>query len=152
MRMASVYYHGMFQTAKFVLPDKISYKRDIPDDVLLNRLKEFMGVSDIVCEEVEYLSQHYKKGELVVIQAIDRSILKVGLILSILLKSKRIYFVTRRFEARRNKLEFFSSTSTVNDLSFIDARHLADYKPLRMRGTQTNFVFALHHHISFDYN
>ena len=153
MRMCSVYYTGMFQTAKFILPDKVSYKRDMPDDILvLNSLKEFMGDSDIVCDEVEYLNQRYKRGELVILEAIDRSKMKVGLILSILLKSNKIYFVVRRFEAKRNNLEFFSCISTVNDLSFIDASRLEDYKPLRIIGTQANFVFALHHHISHDFN
>ena len=153
MRMCSVYYTGMFQTAKFILPDKVSYKRDMPEDILvLNSLKEFMGDSDIVCDEVEYLNQRYKRGELVILEAIDRSKLKVGLILSILMKSNKIYFVVRRFEAKRNNLEFFSCISTVNDLSFFDASRLEDYKPLRIIGTQANFVFALHHHISHDFN
>ena len=151
MRMSSVYFEGMFETEKCKLPEKVSYKEDIPDDTEFQKnLKEFMGLSDLICEEIEIHNQGYKKGELVVIEAIDNHTLKVGIVLSILVKSSRVYFVVKRYEAKRNSLEYFSSEKQLEDVSFIDAERLHDYKPLKMIGTQRKFVFSLHHHISFD--
>ena len=151
MRMASVYFEGMFETEKCKLPEKVSYKKDIPDDTnFQKKLKEFMGQSDLICEEIEIHNQCYKKGELIVIEAIDNHTLKVGIVLSILVKSSRVYFVAKRYEARRDSLEYFSSDKQLEDVSFIDAERLHDYKPLKIIGTQRKFVFPLHHHISFD--
>ena len=62
MRMASVYYQGMFETSNFILPDKVFYKKDLEHiSVFWTKVKEFMSTSDLVCNEIVVSSQKYKK-------------------------------------------------------------------------------------------
>ena len=75
----------------------------------------------------------------------------VGIILSILIKDVKVYFLIKRYRAIRNWLQYFESEKNDNIYEFIDSMCLVDFKPLIMRGTSDNFLFTLHHHISFDY-
>ena len=137
---------------KYRLPEKVFYKKDITENTDFEKsLREFMGPSDVICNEIQVRDMSYKKGQAVVIEAIDRYRLKVGIIMTILVKKSGIYFVTKRCEAKRNNLEYFTSVSEDDHVSFVNARRLQDYKPLRIRGTHKKFVFPLHHHISFNY-
>lgn len=145
LRMASVYFQGMFETEKYRLPEKVFYKGDIAENTEFETsLREFMGPSDIICNEIEVRNVSCKKGQAVVIEAIDRYKLKVGVIMTILVKTSGIYLVTKRCEAQRNNLEYFTSVSELDQVSFVNARRLQDYKPLQIRGTHKKFVFPLH--------
>ena len=71
--------------------------------------------------------------------------------MSILIKDVKVYFLIKRYRAIRNWLQYFESKQNDNIYEFIDSKCLVDFKPLIMRGTSANFIFTLHHHISFDY-
>ena len=154
MRMASVYYNGMFETAEFKLPEKVKMKVEILQDTEFNSsLRQFMGENDFICSEIFLNGQLYRNGDLVVIEGIDRDSLKVGLIQPVLVKSEDAYFVVRGYLAQRNNLGYFVTENQVEQMSsFTKASHLADFKPLIMHGTTNKFKFALHHNISFSHS
>ena len=153
MRMASIYYNGMFDIDDFKLPEKVKVKGEIPADTELNTsLRQFMDETDLVCSEIFFNSQQYKNGDLVVIEAVDTSTLKIGLIQYVLVKSGVVYFVVRRYVALKNYLGYFVTDQAHETPCCVNASHLADFKPLIMHGTTNKFKFALHHHVSFSYS
>jgi hypothetical protein len=153
LRMASVYYNGMFEPEAYILPSKVTLKKEIPDDTEFHRsLKEFMKEEDIICNDIIVNSQQYVNGDIVVLDVEDNDTLKVGLVQSILVQSEKVYFVTKRFCAKRNSLGYFVTEDQGEERSsFVNSSHLKDYKPLIQHGTITKFKFSLHHHISFSH-
>ena len=154
MRMASVYYQGMFDTKRFRLPDRVTYKKELSQkSQFWNKLKEFMNDGDAVCDEILVDGQKYQKGDLIVIQVLDGGdTLKVGVIKMILLRGDAdVYFVNTQYLATKNELGFFQSSTVETEFMFTESRTLADSKPLILRGTLAKFVFILHHHVSFQY-
>ena len=150
MRMASVYYAGMFETEVISIPEKVIEKREIaPDSEFHRSLREFMSETDVICSEVIVNNQKYVNGDIVVIEATGYDSLKVGWIQSILVKAEAVFFVTKRYLARRNQLGFFITYDAEKESSFINSNNLADFKPLIAHGTISKFKFALHHHVSF---
>ena len=153
MRMASVFYGGFFDTADFHLPDKVTKKNHISNETEFNNLlREFMAPSDVISDQIILKSQEYKTGDIIVIRAIGKDELKVGVIQTILVKINKVSFVSKTFDAARNKLNYFVTTSADPSPSFINPLHMADYKPLIRYGTDAKFKFYLHHHISFSHD
>ena len=153
MRMASVYYQGMFDTKRFRLPDRVTYKKDLHQkSQFWAKLKEFMNDGDVVCDEIFVNGHKYQKGDLVVNQVLDGGdTLKIGVIKMILLRCNDVFFVNTQYVARKDKMGYFDSSYVDTEFLFSNSSTLADSKPLIMRGTLAKFVFVLHHHISFQY-
>lgn len=155
LRMSSRYYSGMFDTACAQLPDKLINYHDLPSigDELFDQVRLFMDQEDAVCNRIVLRGQEYKNGEIIVLKASSSNTLDVGVILTILVKPKDIYFITRRYKAVRNVYNYFE-TSSVGQSSaiMVKATELADVKPLLKYGTYEKFKFYLHHHISYDHD
>ena len=153
MRSASVYYNGMFNVTLFKLPEVMFYKRDIKDNTdFHNKLKNFMGDSDMICNNIFVNNQEYKNDDLIIIDITDCDNVEVGLIKTILVKENNVYFVIKRFKAIRNWLQYFVSEKPVDNIcEFVESSNMADFKPLIKRGTEDAFIFVFHHHPSFEY-
>ena len=148
-RLCSVYYHGMFNIVELVVSDNTTYKKDMRGSTDLEKsIMPFMGEQDFLCTELTFRSQMYKVGEIVVLQAFNADKLKVGLILSMLIRGDSVFFVIKQYLARRSWLRFFKGSSDDPVISTFDAKRLADYKPLNNQGTSSHPFFCLHHHIS----
>ena len=89
MRMASVYYNGMFDP-DMKLPDNVKTKAALAED---SALKPLMDEEDIVCAEVDLNCQKYRSGDIVVLEAFDRDHLKVGVIQTILVRDTEVYLI-----------------------------------------------------------
>ena len=154
MRMASVYYHGMFETKPFTVPDKASYKKDIiQKSQFWGTIKDLMGEDDLVCSEISVNGIKYQNGDLIVNEVLEGGeVLKVGLIKTILVRSNKVFLLNKQFVAARDSLGFFESKHVDSETLIVDQSNLADFKPLIMRGTATKFQFVLHHYISFDHS
>ena len=76
---------------------------------------------------------------------------KVGLIMSILVKKQVAYFVTRHYVAKRQTLQHFQGHSDDPTVALTEAGRIADFKPLENRGTSSQLFFCLHHFISYSY-
>ena len=155
MRMASVYYKGMFETNQFTLPEKVSYKQDLLDEIspLWIKVREFMRGNDLVCSEIVAYHQNYKKGDLVVLEVLEGGEeLRVGLIEIIVVKKLKVFFMLRTYIAAKQLPGYFQSVDIGVDSIFTPAQSVVDYKPLIMHGTVIKFQFVLHHHLSCDLN
>ena len=125
MRMASVYYSGLFDTASVHLPDKVTKKQDVPKGTeFYEKLCSFMAPNDILCSDIIVRSQKYKIGEVVVVKASDRDVLTVGVIHSILVRDMDVHFVIRKYEAFRNKLNYFVTEVVDVESTFIKPAQL----------------------------
>ena len=153
MRSVSVYYNGMFDMSSYKNPEHVVYKCDLNEDSDFNTLlKDSMGSSDFICSTIFVNSQNYSNSDIIIVGIEDCDNLSVGLIRTVLVNGCKVYFVIQRYKAQRNKLRFFESKKPNEDIfEFIDCNRIIDFKPLIMRGTNKNFVFTLHHHVSFDY-
>ena len=152
MRTVSVFYNGMFQDPTFRVPEHIVFKKDFKEDSDLYRtLKLSMSSEDFICDSIFVNNQNYRNNDLIVIGIEDSDNMSVGIIMTILVKNSKVYFVIKRYTAKRNWLQYFRSEQSSNVYEFIDCNRLVDFKPLIMRGTLQNFESTLHHHVSFDY-
>ena len=143
----------MFTSSEFKLPHKLQYKKDLSEDSEFNMtLRSFMDEEDMICSEITVRDQKYKNGDLIVIEVKDSDNLVVGIIQTLLVRNKKIYFVTRKIDAMRVWLRYFQTTNSNSTYSFVESNQLPDYKPLIRRGRSDKFLFMLHHFISFEYS
>ena len=153
MRAASVFYRGMFSNETVILPQEVTYKKNITDESTFHReLRQFMSDKDMLTNEITVMEQLYKNGDLIVVQVEDCDQVKVGLIQSILVRGRKVFFVCKIYTCTRHWLQFFESKTSEDHCSFVDSSKLADYKPLIKRGTTIKFQFNLHHRISFSHS
>ena len=74
MRMASIFYRGMFETKLFTLPDNVLYWKDIQtssNSHVWEKVKDFMSTRDLACSEIVSNHQKYRRNDLVVLEVID---------------------------------------------------------------------------------
>lgn len=153
MRLSSVLYHGMFDTVEIVVADKIQYKSSMKGNTDLEKsVLPFMNDQDFLSSAVSFRSQMYKSGDIVVLETYNPDELKVGLILTILIRGDSAFFIVKQYVAIRSWLRFFKASSDDPVLSIFDARNLADFKPLINHGTSSQLFFCLHHHISTSFD
>ena len=153
MRLSSVMYRGMFDTVEIVVADKIQYKSSMKGNTDLEKsILPFMNNQDFLSSAVSFRSQMYKSGDIVVLKTYNPDELKVGLVLTILIRGDSVFFIVKPFVAIRSWLRFFKSSSDDPVLSIFDAGNLADYKPLINHGTSSQLFFCLHHHISSSFD
>ena len=148
MRMSSKYYAGILDTASVHLTGSITKKEDARE----GEGGEFMSPGDVLCSKLVFNSQEYKIGDLVVVKATDSNSLDVGIIQTIVVKSKKVFFVLKIYEAKRNAYKYFISKSASDGLTFMNPFCLADFKPLVRYGTDQKFKFYLHHHVSYSHD
>lgn len=153
MRAVSIYYEGMFSYSDYELPNEVLKKQDINcESEFHSNLKSAMGNNDLVCNTIIVRNQKYCNGDLIVVGIEDSDNLSVGLVKSILVKRCKVFFVIQRYTAVRHWLRYFICKKPEFDVfEFADSSKICDYKPLIMRGTVKQFVFTMHHHVSFDY-
>ena len=153
MRSVSVFYHGMFNFTDFELPEHVILKNEIKaDSEFLSGLKSSMSDNDMICDSIILYNQLYKNGDLVVLGIEDCDNLTVGLIKTIMIKASKVYFVAQSYKATRNWLQYFECKKPKDDIcQFVETDKILDFKPLIMRGTIDQFLFTLHHYISYDY-
>lgn len=146
-------YHGMFDTVEIVVADKIQYKSSMKGNTDLEKsVLPFMNDQDFLSSAVSFRSQMYKSGDIVVLETYNPDELKVGLILTILIRGDSAFFIVKQYVAIRSWLRFFKASSDDPVLSIFDARNLADFKPLINHGTSSQLFFCLHHHISTSFD
>ena len=152
MRLSSVFYHGMFPKSDIVISDKITFKSSLKGSTEFDKsLLSFMSETDFLCSEVQIRNQLYKNSQLVVLELLSPDELKVGLILSILVKDQSVFFVNKQYLATRHTLQYFHVQSDDPTIAFSDATKIVDYKPLINHGTASQVFFCLHHHLSYSY-
>ena len=78
-------------------------------------------------------------------------VMKVGLIISILVKPTSVSFVMQQYIAERGNLQYYTGTPENSVLAMEDVTKIEDFKPLINYGTSSRIVFCLHHHISFEF-
>ena len=153
MRLASVYYNGMFTTDVITINGKEVYKHQLRGCSDLEKfIIPFMDKHDCLSNEVVYKSQIYKKGDLVVLQCYNPHQFKVGLVHTMLVRKDLLYFVCDEFISNRTQLRYFKAQSDGCRFSFSNANSLIDYKPLLNHGTSKNIYFVLNHHISYNFD
>ena len=152
MRMASIYYKGMFDVQDFYLPEEVYFKSDIQQSSYLPSIvvRESMGMEDFVCKQITHCQQMYRTGDLVVVQVLDwGSMLKIGLIEYILVQKNSVFLILTEFEAVKTNLGYFKVESGTGVVSKLNIYDLADKKPVIKHGTSGQFIFVLHHYVPF---
>ena len=154
MRMASVYYRGMFETKQYCLPDKVLTREEIVSPcstILMARVREFMSPKDVTCKEIVYEHHKYTHGDVVIVELLDGvDELKVGVISAIVVKDSGGFLMLRVYDAVKRCFGYYESVSIGGDYVFTAIETLVDRKTLKKHGTDTKFQFVLHHHVSHD--
>lgn len=153
MRAASIFYRGMFDTQKFSISSKhVLNISDLQNDSNFHQmLKAELLPHDQLISEITVKSQLYKNGDLIVVEVEDIDTLKVGIIITIVVRKSDVFFACKLFSCSRNFLQYFESRRCSSHLSFVNSDDLADFKTLVMRGTVEKFSFVLHHGLSVNF-
>ena len=106
MRMASTYYHGIFQREDTELPVKLREKNDLGTEGLDKLLKEIMLGEDLVATQVKWRDRNFKINYVVVISRKDALEMEVGIIKSILIRRKEVFLVVQRCRLEENYLKY----------------------------------------------
>ena len=69
-----------------MISKKTTYKKTLAegDTELGNAVLPYMNNMDFICSEIEFKSQTYKNGQIVVLEVYDPDEIKVGLVMTIL--------------------------------------------------------------------
>ena len=110
----------MFDTKKFKLPDRVTYKKDLRhQSQFWAKMKEFMGDEDAVCEEIFVNRYKYQKGDIFVNEVLDGGeALKVGVIKMILLRGSEVFFVNTQYVAKKDIIGFYESSHVETEYLF----------------------------------
>ena len=150
-RIASIYYHGMYNTRNLVYPKEVKTKQEM---LSAKGTDKFIGVlmaeGDLICKKVEYKNRKYETGNVVVLDRKDLLSFDVGLIKAVLVRKQQVFLIIHRFEVSL-KVGYFESGHSSRHLEKIDVCSLQDAYPLFKRGSDSSFILVLHHHISFKY-
>ena len=135
-----------------VISTKVTHKSAVGSKSAFEKsITQYMAETDFLCSEIEFKCQEYKQGQLVVLKMVNPDELKVGLILSILVKKNKAFFVTQEYVAYRQNLQYFKAESNDPPTVINEVSTVADYKPLVNHGNSSRIYFCLHHYISFCY-
>ena len=81
------------------------------------QIKLFMDEDSVLCDELKFQGQNYKTEDVVILEAIHRDHVKVGVIMGIILKKDVVFFLVKRYNAFRDEFfRFFEANSTDEDL------------------------------------
>ena len=155
-RMASVFYKGIFDTEekKVILPVKVRLKMDLDQSSPIhNKLREFMDNQSVLMNEICLDGQKYKCDDVIVTKIKSSNHIEVGLIKAIMFNNEDTFFVVKLYDALRDtNLNLFETLNYSEDLNIVNSNQICDYKPLVRHGTDIQFYFALHHHLSVKIN
>ena len=152
LRMASIYYHGMYSAEDLVLPEKLFKKSQLPETEFTRNLISFMERDDLACKSVTWRDRLYQTDDLVVLNRVDSFILSVSVIRSFVIKGKESFILVRRARMRQHSFKFFQSCFIDDVLVLVNIVQLQDTYPLFLRGNESSFYAIPHHHISFTYD
>ena len=142
----------MFSTSELIIPEKVTFKKSMRGKTEFDKsILPFMSEGDFLCSVVEYKSQLYKCGQIVMLQMFSPEEIKVGKILSILVKKNSAYLVTNEYVALKHDLQYFHANAEDATPTIKDVSRLVDFKPITNHGTATELFFCLHHHLSYRY-
>ena len=151
--MASVFYHGIFDTKQIKLPLKVYRKSDLSHEELHNKVLLLISDSDLVCKNVEYCARQYSVNDLVVLKCEDRDSLEVGLVKIIVFRRGKVHLIIKRYKVLSSELGIYQNLTENSDLKVEDVsiEALHDSYPLHMKGTERRFVLVAHHHVTCCY-
>ena len=152
LRMASIYYHGMYSAEDLVLPEKLFKKSQLPETEFTRNLISFMERDDLACKSVTWRDRLYQTDDLVVLNRVDSFIVSVGVIRAFVIKGKETFILVRRARMRQHSFKFFQSCFIDDVLVLVNIVQLQDTYPLFLRGNESSFYAIPHHHISFTYD
>ena len=140
-RQASMIYSGLYETEEIILPTKgIKMKHDLESNTTstAGKIKLFMDEDSVLSSELKFRGQNYRTEDVVILEAIHRDHVNVGVIMGIVIKKEEVFFLVKRYDAFRDEfMRFFEASSTDEELgctTFVLAESLADYKPLIKHG------------------
>ena len=151
-RASVVFYKGMFKE-KIEMPLVTKRKIDLiigKQSPLISTVIEKISSEDLVTDSVEVNGQSYKVEDVVVLKVHNSSFIEVGIVLQILIKKERVFFIVNKYRAIRDEVLNFFETLNYDDESFhsVNVDDLEDAKPLVKNGVYEKFRFTLHHHLS----
>ena len=150
-RLASVFYHGLYSTSDLLVKSEPTSKNSVIEADDFEALHPLIKENDYLASKIEFKGQTYELGNLVILSVASPDEIKVGLIVSFLIKKDSVYVVHKQFAAVRNSLRYFHAFDEKPPLAITDIAELADFKPLVNHGTTKRLIFLLHHFVSFSY-
>ena len=96
---------------------------------------------------VKIWGTEYKPGSILVLKVESYGVLHVGLLISIVVDKKSVFFLCDVFKAELGKSNCYCSTEKL-ERNFYKYSCLADFRPLLRRGSLESFCFLLHNYVS----
>ena len=135
MSQISNFYDGLFPRSKFDLPadaPNVEDVRHLTRDPGILKFYTFMGQNAVIPKTVSVYGTDYRKGQ----------ILNLGN------QSLGVSFGLSTYEAKQSKYGYYVSTKSHFQDEVVKLSDLWDYHPLELIGSESCFIFVLHHFIS----
>ena len=152
LRMASTYFHGMFNFEDYILPVDVKQKSELSNTGLEGNLRTFIGDKDLVSSEITWRERLYRKDMVVVIARQDLLEMKVGVIKAVVVRNDKVSLLVRRATVILTKSQVFETDVVEDTLVVINIEDLQDTYPLFRRGNDEKYFVIPHHHVSFMYD
>jgi hypothetical protein len=136
MRLASVFYKGLFSSEQVQVPPHATASRH--EDIL-----GFSKTGDIVCDSIIVNSTEYKVGMLVVLSVSSQDGVTVGWIKKVIVRGRTVYFYLILRKCIRTEMRYFETSGVKSQVTVKCYTDLKSYKPLIPRGTEDFYVFFL---------
>ena len=151
LRMASIYYHGMFNYEEYELPVLVKQKTELSDSGIEGNLISILGSRDLVAKQIVWRDRVYEEDMVVVIQRTDLLEMKVGVIKAVVIKNDKVYLVVRQSDVTLKFTKVFATDEVDDSLVLVNIEDLQDTYPLYKRGNDQKYFIIPHHHVSFMY-
>ena len=151
LRMASIYYHGMFNYEEYELPVLVKQKTELSDSGIEGNLISLLGSRDLVAKQIIWRDRVYEEDMVVVIQRTDLLEMKVGVIKAVVIKNDKVYLVVRQSDVTLKFTKVFATDEVDDSLVLVNIEDLQDTYPLYKRGNDQKYFIIPHHHVSFMY-
>ena len=153
MSQISNFYDGLFPRSKFDLPadaPNVEDVRHLTRDPSILKFYTFMGQTAVIPKTVTVYGTEYRKGHILILGKQSLGVLKVGIVRAIGYSKNEVSFGLSTYKAKQSKYGYYVSTKSKSHLQDEVVKHseLWDYHPLELIGSESCFIFILHHFVS----
>ena len=151
MSQISNFYDGLFPRSKFDLPadaPNVEDVRHLTRDPGILKFYTFMGQNAVIPKTVSVYGTDYRKGQILLLGKQSLGVLKVGIVRAIGYCGNEVSFGLSTYEAKQSKYGYYVSTKSHFQDEVVKLSDLWDYHPLELIGSESCFIFVLHHFIS----
>ena len=151
MAQISYFYYGLFPRSKFDLPADSPNVKDvslISQDREIQKFYSTLHHTAVIPKKITIYGTEYGSGQILILDKLSLGVLKVGIIKAIEFSNNEASFFVSTFEALQSKFGYYLASKDLCQNEVVNYTTLCDHHPLELIGSNSCFIFVLHHFVS----